>query len=49
MIEKRLKALWENLQGKKPHMPHYLTQDITREQIENGGIGPVPGAFNVAG
>ena len=26
MIEKRLKGLWERLQGKKPHLPHFLTE-----------------------
>ena len=26
MIERRLKALWERLQGKKPHLPHFLTE-----------------------
>ncbi|MGR3913432.1 MAG: AAA family ATPase [Gammaproteobacteria bacterium] len=26
MIEKRLKKLWENLQGKKPHMPSFLRE-----------------------
>ena len=25
MIENRLKTLWQDLQGKKPHMPHFLT------------------------
>ena len=26
MIEKRLKELWEQLQGKKPHLPHILAE-----------------------
>ena len=26
MIEKRLRTLWEQLQGKKPHLPHFLTE-----------------------
>ena len=26
MIEKRLKDLWERLQGKKPHLPHFLAE-----------------------
>ena len=26
MIERRLKNLWERLQGKKPHLPHFLTE-----------------------
>lgn len=26
MIEKRLRALWEHLQGKKPHLPHFLAE-----------------------
>ena len=26
MIEKRLRSLWEQLQGKKPHFPHFLTE-----------------------
>ena len=26
MIEKRLRALWERLQGKKPHLPQFLTE-----------------------
>ena len=26
MIEKRLRDLWSNLQGKKPHLPHFLTE-----------------------
>ena len=26
MIEKRLRALWERLQGKKPHLPHFLAE-----------------------
>ena len=26
MIEKRLKDLWEQLQGKKPHFPHFLSE-----------------------
>ena len=26
MIEKRFKELWEQLQGKKPHLPHFLTE-----------------------
>ena len=26
MIEKRLRALWDNLQGKKPHLPHFLSE-----------------------
>ena len=26
MIEKRLRRLWEQLQGKKPHLPHFLTE-----------------------
>lgn len=25
MIEKRLRALWDSLQGKKPHLPHFLS------------------------
>ena len=25
MIERRLNTLWQNLQAKKPHMPHFLT------------------------
>ena len=25
MIERRLRELWENLQGKKPHLPHFLS------------------------
>ena len=26
MIERRLQELWENLMGKKPHMPHFLQE-----------------------
>ena len=26
LIEKRLKSLWVQLQGKKPHMPHFLSE-----------------------
>ena len=26
MIEKRLERLWQNLQGKKPHMPHFVSE-----------------------
>ena len=26
LIEKRLKSLWEQLQCKKPHMPHFLSE-----------------------
>ena len=26
MIERRLRALWERLQGKKPHLPQFLTE-----------------------
>ena len=26
MIERRLKELWGNLQGKKPHLPHFLSE-----------------------
>ena len=26
MIEKRLRELWNSLQGKKPHLPHFLSQ-----------------------
>ena len=26
MIERRLKSLWEQLQGKKPHLPHFLAE-----------------------
>jgi hypothetical protein len=26
MIERRLRALWERLQGKKPHLPHFLAE-----------------------
>ena len=26
MIEKRLRELWDNLQGKKPHLPHFLSE-----------------------
>ncbi len=26
MMEKRLRGLWERLQGKKPHLPHFLTE-----------------------
>ena len=26
MIEKRLRRLWEQLQGKKPHLPHFLSE-----------------------
>ena len=26
MIERRFRKLWEDLQGKKPHMPHFLTE-----------------------
>ena len=26
MIENRLKGLWERLQGKKPHLPHFLAE-----------------------
>ena len=26
MIEKRLRKLWEQLQGKKPHLPHFLSE-----------------------
>ena len=26
MIERRFKSLWERLQGKKPHMPHFLLE-----------------------
>ena len=25
MLERRLEELWENLQGKKPHLPHFLS------------------------
>ena len=25
MIERRLRELWDNLQGKKPHLPHFLS------------------------
>lgn len=32
MIEERLKRLWEQLQGKKPHFPHFLT-DISLRGI----------------
>ena len=26
MIEKRLEKLWDNLRGKKPHLPHFLSE-----------------------
>ena len=26
MIERRLESLWEQLQGKKPHLPHFLSE-----------------------
>ena len=26
MIERRLRELWDNLQGKKPHLPHFLSE-----------------------
>ena len=26
MIENRLRELWDNLQGKKPHLPHFLSE-----------------------
>ena len=26
MIERRFRSLWERLQGKKPHMPHFLSE-----------------------
>lgn len=26
MIERRLRDLWERLQGKKPHLPHFLAE-----------------------
>ena len=26
MIEWRFRKLWERLQGKKPHMPHFLSE-----------------------
>ena len=26
MLEKRLEELWRNLQGKKPHLPHFLSE-----------------------
>ena len=26
MIERRLRTLWEHLQGKKPRLPHFLTE-----------------------
>ncbi len=26
MIVKRLRRLWEQLQGKKPHLPHFLSE-----------------------
>ena len=26
MIEAQLENLWQRLQGKKPHLPHYLTE-----------------------
>ena len=26
MIERRLEELWRNLQGKKPHLPHFLSE-----------------------
>ena len=26
MIERRLEGLWSNLQGKKPHLPHFLSE-----------------------
>ena len=26
MIEKQLRELWDNLQGKKPHLPHFLSE-----------------------
>lgn len=26
MIESRLRELWDNLQGKKPHLPHFLSE-----------------------
>jgi len=26
MMEARLKELWGRLQGKKPHLPHFLTE-----------------------
>ena len=26
MLEKRLEELWRGLQGKKPHLPHFLSE-----------------------
>lgn len=26
MIERRLHGIWERLQGKKPHLPHFLAE-----------------------
>ena len=26
MIERRLEELWRDLQGKKPHLPHFLSE-----------------------
>ena len=26
MIERRFRSLWEQLQGKKPHLPHFLSE-----------------------
>lgn len=26
MIERRLRTLWDTLQGKKPHLPHFLSE-----------------------
>ena len=42
MIERRLQDLWENLMGKKPHMPHFL-QEIQLDGIR--GIGQLRVSF----
>ncbi len=42
MIERRLQELWENLMGKKPHMPHFL-QEIHLHGIR--GIGDLRVSF----
>lgn len=38
MIERRLRALWDNLQGKKIHFPHFLSA-VTIDGLR--GIGPL--------
>ena len=42
MIERRFRDLWEQLQGKKPHLPHFLTEirleGIPRLRRPPGGV-----------